>query len=123
VKSITATLVRSTAYFTFIVIGVACSSAEITLGGALSVTTSSNAPVSVSDSLVLEYDVTGQSLAGLQLAWGDGQVDSVGFLGAQTAGGRRAHLYDSAGSYTIRATAVDQYQGSMVSELPVVITP
>ena len=104
-------------------IGAACSTSEITFGGDLSVTVSSNAPVSVSDSLRLNYDVVGQSLAGMAIEWGDSQIDSVSFLGAQSAGGSEAHLYDSAGTYTVRATAVDQLQGSEAAELTVTITP
>ena len=123
VKSINSAVFRSAACFALILIGLACTRNQITLGGPLSLTVSSNTPVSVSDSLVLQYDVTGQNLAGMQVLWGDGQIDSVAFLGSQTAGGRRPHLYDAEGTYTIRATAVDQYQGSTVSELSVTITP
>ena len=79
VKSINSAVVRSAACFALIVIGLACTRNQITLGGPLSLTVSSNTPVSVSDSLVLQYDVTGQNLAGMQVLWGDGQIDSVAF--------------------------------------------
>ncbi|MCH1570451.1 MAG: hypothetical protein L7S64_03840, partial [Longimicrobiales bacterium] len=105
------------------IVGAACSSSEITLGGALDVTISSNAPVSASDSLTLDYIVIGRSLAGMEIRWGDSQVDSVSFLGAQSAGGSESHLYDSAGTYTIQATVIDQLQGSDVAELSVTINP
>ena len=78
-KSINSAVFRSAACFALIVIGLACTRNQITLGGPLSLTVSSNAPVSVSDSLVLQYDVTGQTLAGMQVLWGDGQIDSVAF--------------------------------------------
>ncbi len=84
-KSINSAVFRSAACFALILIGLACTRNQITLGGPLSLTVSSNAPVSVSDSLVLQYDVTGQTLAGMQVLWGDGQIDSVAFLGSQTA--------------------------------------
>ena len=103
--------------------GVACSSNDITFGSDLNVSILSNAPVSASDSLRLDYDITGRSLAGMVIAWGDSQIDSVGFLGAQTAGGSEYHVYDSAGTYMIQATVVDQIQGSDVTELTVTITP
>lgn len=104
-------------------VGAACSSSDITLGGALDVSISSNAPVRASDSLTLNYTVIGQSLAGMEIRWGDSQVDSVSFLGAQSAGGSESHLYDSAGTYTIRATVIDQLQGSDTAELSVTINP
>lgn len=101
--------------------GAACSSSEITLGGTLAVTIGSNAPVNAGDSLRLDYDVTGRSLAGMVILWGDTEVDSVGFLGAQTAGGSEFHVYDSAGSYSISATVIDQLQGTEQAVLTVTI--
>ena len=101
----------------------ACTSSEITLGGPLFVTLGSNSPVSVGDSLRLDYDVSGRSLAGMAIRWGDAQIDSVGFLGAQTAGGSEYHRYDSAGTYTIQTTVFDQFQGTEITNLTIVITP
>jgi hypothetical protein len=106
-----------------IAFGAACSSSDITLGGPLTVTIGSNSPVSLGDSLRLDYDVTGRSLAGMAINWGDAQIDSVGFLGAQTAGGSETHLYDSAGTYTVQTIVFDQLQGSATTDLTVTINP
>ena len=106
-----------------LVIGVACSDAELTFGGPLSLNVTSNAPIAVSDSLVLEYDATGQSLLGIAVTWGDDAVDSVFFAGAQSAAGRVAHLYASDGSYVVTATVTDGLQGSLGRELTVDVSP
>ena len=101
----------------------ACSSSQITLGGDLNVTVSATTPVNVGDSLRLDYDVTGQSLAGLVISWGDMQTDSVSFLGAQTAGGSEYHVYDSAGQFTLLVNVFDQLQGSGSAQIIVTIDP
>mgnify|MGYP003337092632 CR=1 FL=1 len=101
----------------------ACSSSDITLGGPLTVTLGSNSPVSVGDSLRLDYDVSGRSLAGMSIDWGDAQIDSVGFLGAQTAGGSEYHVYDSVGTYTIQTIVFDQFQGTETTDLSVIVNP
>lgn len=117
-------LIRRILFFSLLTfIGAACSTSDITLGGPLSVTLETNAPVSANDTLRLDYEVTGQSLAGMILVWGDSQVDSVSFLGAQSAGGSESHVYDSAGTYTIEATVLDQLQGSETAEITVTINP
>lgn len=101
----------------------ACSTSDITLGGPLTVILGSNSPVGVGDSLRLDYDVSGQSLAGMAINWGDLQIDSVGFLGAQTAGGSEYHVYDSAGTYTVQTIVFDQLQGTETTDLTVTINP
>ncbi len=106
-----------------VAVGAACSSSEITLGGPLDVSIGSNAPVRASDSLTLTYTIIGQSLVGMEIQWGDSRTDSVSFLGAQSAGGSESHLYDSAGTYIIQATVIDQLQGSASAELSVTINP
>lgn len=103
--------------------GGACSSSDITLGGPLTVILGSNSPVSVGDSLRLDYEVSGRSLAGMAINWGDLQIDSVGFLGAQTAGGSEYHVYDSAGTYTLQTIVFDQLQGTETTDLTVTINP
>lgn len=117
-------LLRRVLLFAFVAaVLTACTSAELTFGGPLDVQVSSNSPVAVSDSLRLEYDVSGRSLLGLVVQWGDSQVDTVLFAGAQSAGGRTFHLYDSAGTYDLQATALDQFQGSVSEQLTVTVTP
>lgn len=101
----------------------ACSSSEITLGGPLNVLLSTNAPISVSDSLIVDATVQGRSLLGLVITWGDDQVDSLFASGAQSAQYRVAHLYDSAAVFTIRATAVDQLEGFSTEEVTVTVNP
>lgn len=102
---------------------VACSGSELTFGGPLELSITSNAPVATTDSLVLNYDVTGRTLLGMAVTWGDGTVDSVFFAGAQTAEGRLPHLYSSDGAFTVTATVTDQAQGLVTEELPVTVTP
>lgn len=104
-------------------IATACSTADLTFGGPLQMQLTSNAPVSVNDSLRLDYEIIGRSLLGLVVQWGDSELDSLLFAGAQSAGGRAFHSYDSAGTYTIRATVLDQIQGSIGQELTVTINP
>lgn len=102
---------------------VACSDSELTFGGPLKVTLTSNAPVAVTDSVVVDYDVTGGTLLGMAVTWGDGTVDSVFFAGAQTAAGRLPHLYASDGTFTVAATVTDQVQGLATEELTVTVNP
>ena len=101
----------------------ACGSNDVTFGGPLDVQVSSNSPVSVADSLQLDYEVVGRSLLGMVVLWGDSEVDSLYFSGAQTASGRVRHKYDAAGSYDVRATVIDQLEGQQTKELSVTIEP
>ena len=103
--------------------GTACNTDELTFGGPLDLQITSNSPVLVADSLQIDYESVGRSLLGLAVLWGDSQVDSLVFSGAQTAAGRARHRYDTAGVYTIRATLVDQVAGSQAKELTVTINP
>lgn len=102
---------------------VACSDSELTFGGPLELRLTSNSPVTVTDSLVVNYDVTGRTLLGMAVTWGDGTVDSVAFAGAQTAAGRLPHLYSSDGTFTVAATVTDQVQGLVTEELTVTVNP
>jgi len=114
---------RAASFFVVACAIVACSDAELTFGGPLELSVTSNSPVSVTDSLILEYDVTGQSLLGLAVTWGDGAVDSVFFAGAQSASGRRAHLYSTDGSYPVSASVTDGLQGTTTEDLTVTVDP
>lgn len=114
---------RWASFFAAAVIIAACSDAELTFGGPLDLAITSNAPVSVTDSLVVNYDVTGRSLLGIAITWGDASVDSVFFAGAQTAMGRVAHLYSADGDYTVSATVTDGVEGQVNRELSVTISP
>jgi len=105
------------------IIGSACSDAELTFGGPLSLDVTSNAPISVTDSLVLQYSVMGRTLLGMEVVWGDATVDSIPFSSAQSASGRVAHLYDSAGTFTLTATVDDALEGSVAEELSITINP
>ena len=117
------TIIRWAFALTSLCVVVSCSDAELTFGGPLALTVSSNAPITVTDSLVVNYDATGQSLLGLALLWGDGTVDSVFFAGAQSAAGRVAHLYAEDGAYTVTATVTDGLQGNIQRELDVTVSP
>lgn len=102
---------------------VACSDAELTYGGPLALSVTSNEPVPVSDSLIIEYSVEGSSLLGMEVLWGDETVDSVFFGGAQQAGGRRAHLYAADGTYVVTATVTDALQGTDDRQITVTVSP
>jgi len=107
----------------FVIALPACSTSEVTFGGPLDLQITSNSPVTLTDSLRVEYSVDGRSLLGLAVEWGDAQVDSLGFSSAQSASGITGHLYEAAGTYTVRATAVDQLEGSQSKELTITINP
>ena len=102
---------------------VACTSTEVSFGAPLDLQITSSSPVSVSDSLRVNYEIVGRSLVGLSLEWGDGQVDSIGLSGAQSAGGYRSHSYAASGDYTVSAYVLDQFEGSASRELTVTIQP
>lgn len=102
---------------------VACSDSRLTIGGPLELAITSNSPVPVTDSLVVNYDVTGRSLLGMAVTWGDESVDSVFFAGSQTAEGRLAHLYTSDGSYMVTAEVTDALEGTVTRELTVTVDP
>ena len=101
----------------------ACSSNDVTFGGPLDLQISSNSPVSVGDSLQLDYDVVGRNLLGMVVEWGDSELDSLFFSGAQSAGGRVRHLYADEGTYTLMARVLDQVEGNTIKELTVTIEP
>jgi len=104
------------------VVATACTD-ELTFGGPLEIEISSNSPVIAADSLQVDYDVVGRSLLGMVVIWGDDGLDSLVFSGAQTAGGRIRHAYDTAGVYIVRVTAVDQIEGTASQELTATINP
>ena len=101
----------------------ACGSNDVTFGGPLDLQVSTNAPVPVTDSLQLDYEVVGLALLGMVVQWGDAELDSLYFSGAQTAGGRVRHLYVAPGDYTVRATVFDQLEGNQSKEVSVTIEP
>jgi hypothetical protein len=101
----------------------ACGSNDVTFGGPLDLQISTNSPVAVTDSLQLDYDVVGRVLVGMVIQWGDTELDSLYFSGAQTAAGRVRHQYVAPGAYTVRALVVDQLEGEQAKELSVTIQP
>ncbi|MEM7417921.1 MAG: PKD domain-containing protein [Gemmatimonadota bacterium] len=114
---------RAWAIFACAAVGAACNSAEFTFGGPLELDVTSNSPISVSDSLRVEYDVSGRTLLGMEIQWGDQTRDSLFFSAAQSAGGFRYHTYDSAGTYTLTAAVTDQIEGVVTEELTIVVNP
>ncbi len=117
------TIIRWAFALSLVAVAVACSDAELTYGGPLALSVTSNEPVEVTDSLIVEYSVEGSSLLGIEVLWGDETVDSVFFGGAQTAGGRLAHLYDADGSYVVTATVTDALQGTADRQITVTVSP
>ena len=103
--------------------GWGCSEEAFSLGGPLVLSISAVTPVAVADDLVVDYTVVGRNLLGMTVNFGDMQIDSLFFLGAQTAGGQVSHLYTAAGQYTITARVEDAVEGSVTEELAVTINP
>lgn len=117
------TIIRWAFALSLVAIAVACSDAELTYGGPLAVSVTSNEPVEVTDSLIIEYSVEGSSLLGMEVLWGDETVDSIFFGGAQTAGGRVAHLYAADGTYLVTTTVTDALQGTADRQITVTVSP
>ena len=100
-----------------------CSSNNVTIGGPIDLQVTSNAPVTLGDTLRLEYQAVGRSLLGMVVTWGDAALDSVVMNGAQTAGGTVRHVYADTGSYTLTARLVDQVEGNDTKELTIRVDP
>lgn len=102
---------------------VACSEITFEGGGPATLTlTSDRASVGAGDQVTFSYDARGSILIGVIVAYGDGQADSVDLAGAQSASGRVFHAYQSAGSYTVVGTLLDNLQGSTTAELTVTVS-
>ena len=114
---------RGLPLFTACLLGLGCSEQSVSLGGPLMLSLSAVTPVAVTDSLVVEYTIVGRNLLGMAVDYGDMQVDSLAFLGAQTAGGRVGHLYAAPGQYTVSARVQDAVDGTVTEELTVTINP
>lgn len=65
----------------------------------------------VGDQLSVLYNVSGCSLSGIIFTWGDGAVDSLGTVGAQTASGSMQHVYEMPGLFTVTARVEDAVEG------------
>ncbi len=65
----------------------------------------------VGDQLSVLYNVSGRSLSGIIFTWGDGAVDSLGTVGAQTASGSMQHVYEMPGLFTVTARVEDAVEG------------
>lgn len=101
----------------------ACGESTLTVGGPLFVELRADSVISVSDSLIVDYDASGRSLLGIVFDFGDSQVDSVQFVGSQSAGGRVAHLYALPGAYVVSGRVEDAVEGSITDQLTVTVTP
>ena len=101
----------------------ACSSVTTSDGGPVSVELTADATTVVAGSqLPINYAASGQYLSGVIIQYGDGLLDSIPLYGAQSASGRVQHTWDSAGSYTVRAEAIDPTQGSATHQLAVTVS-
>lgn len=103
----------------------ACSESTIDVaGGPLSVTVTADPTTqSVGMDVAVRAEVRGTSLSGTILDFGDGQVDSFAAFGANTQTVTQMKAYDSAGTYTIVATAEDPSQGASSGQVTVQINP
>jgi len=109
--------------FLLCTLGSGCTDESFSLGGPLVLSMTAVTSVAVTDSLIIDYSVVGRNLLGMEVNYGDMQVDSLFFLGAQTAGGRLAHLYAASGQYTVSARVEDAVEGSVTEVLAVTINP
>ncbi len=109
--------------FAICLLGWSCSDASLSLGGPLTLSLSAVTPVQVSDSLVVDYTVVGRNLLGMVVDYNDLQIDSLFFLGAQSASGRLRHLYAAPGQYTVSARVTDGIEGTVTEELIVTVNP
>ena len=114
---------RGPLLFAACVLGWGCADGSVSVGGPLDLSISVAGSVAVTDSLVIEYVVMGRSLLGMTVDFNDMEIDSLFFLGAQTAGGRVPHLYAVPGQYTISARVEDAVEGSVTEEITVTINP
>ncbi|MCY3546492.1 MAG: PKD domain-containing protein [Gemmatimonadetes bacterium] len=73
----------------------------------------------VGDQLSVLYNVSGRSLTGIIFTWGDGAVDSLGTVGAQTASGSMQHVYEMPGLFTVRAVVEDAVEGVASAEVSI----
>ena len=101
----------------------ACSSTTTSDGGPVLVELSADQTTVVAGSkLPIDYTASGQYLSGVIIQYGDGLLDSIPLYGAQSASGRVQHTWDSAGTYTVRAEAIDPTQGSATDQLSVSVS-
>ena len=63
------------------------------------------------DSLTFTVSAQGGSLIGVDIDFGDGNVDQYATAGARTARVLFRHAYTAAGTYTVRATAHEALEG------------
>lgn len=68
----------------------------------------------VGQEFVFTYEGEGRGIVGLVLTFGDGRVDSIPALGAQTVGGFREHAFQEAGVFEVRILMQDA--GDAVAE-------
>jgi hypothetical protein len=61
----------------------------------------------VGQEFVFTYEGEGRGIVGLVLTFGDGRVDSIPALGAQTVGGFREHAFQEAGVFEVRILMQD----------------
>ncbi len=105
------------------VVAASCSESSVTLGGPLELTLTASSPVRVQDSVVVEFDVVGRQLIGLILDFADGSVDSIALSGAQSAAGRVAHQYGSAGNFLVTGRVQDAIEGDTMDDVSVTVVP
>ena len=100
----------------------ACSESSVEVGGTLSIQlTVTPATQTQGQPVQWQTSAAGRSLAGTVVDFGDGQVDSVAAMGAQTQALNNEKTYDSVGVFIVVAEVVDQLQGSAMDSATVEI--
>jgi len=96
----------------------ACSDVTFEGGGPVTIQLSADrTSVPAGGSVTFTFEATGTYLNGVVVDYGDGVVDSVSTLGAQTAAGSVSHSFGLPGSYTVVGRAEDGVTGTATAEV------
>ncbi len=77
----------------------------------------------VGETMQFNFEITGPSLLGVFVEYGDGVVDTVSTVNATSATGRFIHAYQAAGTFLVRGTLEDRRAGTLTDTVSVQITP
>lgn len=96
----------------------ACSDLTFEGGGPVAIQLSADrTSVPAGGSVEFSYDARGTYLSSVAIEYGDGVVDSVLTLGAQSAAGVVSHTFELPGSYTVIGRAEDRATGTATAEV------
>lgn len=79
------------------------------------------ATISTADSANFVITAQGNSLVGIETAFGDGRVEAFPTAGARTATVTLRHRYSASGTYDVTATVTDAVLGQKTAAVQVVV--